>query len=1260
MSGNLGSRLLIAAALVFAIAPRSADAQVSDAAQCGTQLPACTTLRTNCCTRDFVGSSSQKAILIPMDRCHQQIANGGANAPTTSANAPSWCADNPGTSTNAMNRAYGLVYRLMQNNIPVYWIVNPTKSAPTNIVNNNNTTPATTPDARTKDVDFWVLSATGSTPTPTTALTNLAGTTPIKLMTLNNPGTATAALVASTNYSKNEFPVRGGAFLIAPDDRAAFDNFHKTQLGRVSCGTTGRDCYDFRDVWYYEVDPSAVFVWQDFTKPLSGGKYVEFQKQLPVAMRVDYEPPKVAVVSSGTLLPNFLSAAAINDLATGCAAGVLPAKSVGCSMNETDVQSNALITGGFTWLWLEKGSPSNCVLTNQKIRAFMTAGVGTYTAGNTIYFDGAISGFAEGCLTDLGTLGLTGTGLGVNNGAINETSANPLIVRYPSNLFSQYGDLDLNFSSGTVTYWDRVSGATSRYSATYNTAPVSLRRLMTYESNSNTDCSNHKDVHVVGAASSTTCDDASVAATADIQDMFSYGRYLNNSLNGVIFYSPGNNLTPGGQQAQLRMVLSSLIAMPPFIIDQTYTNIEVTRADPIIGSVGPAASSQRAIIQGTYEYRYDVGSDGVQRTVPRNAASVFVPDDIAGFTFPATKGHLRATKTASVTTAAEALNDNSGSDIVFDAGDSSTIPTVSFTGCAFPATGSCRNVWTTTQPGYLATNATERRVTVSDSNATVGTAMLPNAGTITYSAANKQDFIQRIMKGWDPNNSGTRVAQLGGIDRSTVAVIGPSPSYGSRPTIGYVGSTDGMLHAICMNDVSPCTPGMELWSYIPRVNLPNLRYNTARIDSSPRVLDVRANFYGTGTSIYTVLLFEAGNRPDTEDEVPAIYALDVSDPTRPNVLWEHATWDSSGTGTVFAPTLAACSSAVSCGRQTYTAVQGVTPLAASATARGTYALGEGLYLAAGQATIAGVTKNIVVAQTNNGGTGPAANVLTAIDIETGARVWQRVNKLDNFIAPRVAATINVPATGIPGGAVGIDKTLAGSNGFMTDIVAGDLYGNLWLVDPADGTSQVLSGANDVPLFQFTTDYHPIARPAIYAEGTTLYAVFATGGYADYSTNTLWGSNTTTQYVIGVDLDQTAGLPLTQLSPVGSVPINIPLVNLGNGFSQPRIIGTEVFVTTDTSNVNAATFGSSGVDTGFVTGFNFGTNVAITNIGQTRTGASALINDALAIFSSSGSKRQRLLDSGTGTAKDAASQTGVKTTAAREVTKTLRKLWLRTE
>ena len=1290
MSVTLGRPLLLVTFVVALAMPRSANAQVTDHAQCGTQLPACTTLRTNCCTRDFVGSSSQKAIIIPMDRCHQQIANGGANAPASgasAANSPDWCANSPGTSANAMNRAYGLVYRLMQNGIPVYWIVNPTKAANTNIVNPANSTPATTPDARTKDVDFWVLSSTGSTPLPAGPLTN--GTGPVDLATITGFGTGsgTVAPSASYAYGKNEFPVRGGAFLIAPDDRAAFNNFFKTALGRT-CGTSGLDCYNFSDVWMYEVDPSAVFVWQDFTKDLdtTTNKYVEYRKQLPVAMRVDYEPPRVAAVD-GNLLTSFLAAANLDDLDSGAGCtgtGLFAAKRVGCRMTEAAIQAGDLKTKGFNWLWLDgPNSSSSCTTTTAQIRDFMTAVIDPdpttlpdtgYSAGNAIFFNAAITTFAEQCTGDKGMLG-SSTGLTLSNGAINETSNDPLIVRFPSNLFSQYGDLDMNFASGSVTSWSHVSGTTELYHSSYDTAPFSLRRLMTYENTLGTDCKNHKDTHVVGAQSSTTCDNSADNTTsADHVDLFAYGRYRNNTQNGIIFYSPGNNLTPSGQQAQLRMVLSSLIAMPPFIVDQTFTNIEVSRADPIVATVGGV----RSIVQGTFEYKYDIGTDGKQRTVPRNTPSVFVPDDIVSFTFPATKGHLRATSTAaaSIGVTAQALT---AGTTVMDVGDSTTIPTVNNAGCV-TGTGfnlSCRNVWTSLEPGYLATDAAKRRVVVTDTHAQVGAAMLPDSDDITFSAANRQSFIQKILKGWDPLSTGTPTAQMGGIDRSTVAVIGPSASYTNRPTMGYVGSTDGMLHAICLNDVGVCDTGKILWSYIPRVNLRNLRFNTARVASSPKVLDVRANFYGT-SSIYTVLLFQAGSRPDTEDETPAIYALDISRPEDPRVIWEHATWDSSGTGAVFSPTLAACSTQTSCGRDDYAPAtdEGLTPGVTTATARGAYALGEGLSLAAGQALVVNPStsltsqKNVVIANTNNGGTGAAANIVTMIDIETGKRLWQRVNLLNNFIAPRTAATISVPETAVPHGVVPVDKTLVGANGFMTDIVVGDLYGNLWLVDPKDGTSKVCTGGpcatsstNEVPLFQFTSDYHPIAKPAIYVEGSTQFAVFGTGGYADFSTNKLWGSNTTTQYIIAVDLDQTGSLPLNETSSATLVPINIALANKGNAYSQPRIIGNEVFVTTDTSDVNAATFGSSGTNTGVVTSFNFQSDTPDTNYSAIRTGASALVNDTVggefAIFSSSGSKRQRLAN-GAGAARNAASRSGVSTTAPRQVTQTIRKLWLRTE
>jgi len=1180
---------------------RDARAQVSDHAQCGTTLPACTTLRTSCCTRDFDSTTAQRAILIPMDRCHQRVSNGGANAPSVSATAPAWCDDPAPTSANAMNRAYGLVYRLMQQKIPVYWIVNPTKGAPVLTVNDNNTNPATTPDARTKDVDFWVVSANSSPPGPTTSLTTLGTeTAPVKRMTLSNPGTGSATLVTADAYDRQQFPIRGGAFLIAPDDRAAFDAFHKTQLGRT-CGTSGQDCYDFRDVHMYEVDPTAKFVWQDYTQPLVASKYYEFTSQLPVAMRVDYTPPKIALVD-GNLLRNFLAAANLDDVDLGgtCRSGTITPNAVACRMSEADVQNNYLSLGGFNWLWLDIGSSSNCTATMARIRTFLTAVVGTYTAGNAMIFDSAIQTFAEKCTGDQGTLGRTGTGLAVTNGAVNETANDPIIVRYPSNLFAQYGDLPLNFSAGSVTNWGRVSGTTNLYNATYDTAPVTLRRLFTQENTAGTDCVNHDDTGLVGGASAAGCDSTALnTTTADVVDMYAYGRYLNSRINGVVFYSPGNNLTPSGQQAQLRMVLSSIIAMPPFTVEQVFTNTEVTRGNPIVATI----NGTEAVVQGSYEYHYK--TDGTtQYQVPNRIPGVYVRDDIAGFAFPFLKGHLRATALASVTTTAQTL---AAGTTIFDGANG--IPPVSFTGCGTNFTAGCRTVWTTIDAGTPGVTAPTVKFVHEGESGTVGTLMLPDSA---FTDADRKQFIQRILKGYDDGTG--LVSVLGGIDRSTVAVIGPGASVGStRPTIAYVGSTDGMLHAFCASVGGACTSlGQELWAYIPRVNLPTLRYNTARIDGSPRVLDVRGTFNGNST-IKTVLLFHTGGGDPTKPgETPGVYALDVTDPTRPTVLWEYTT----------------------------------------PAARGAYELGQGLTIAAGDAVVGGVSKNLALVQTNNGGTGGAASVVTALDLDSGVPAWQFVSTYPD--PPRLPANTAVPATAIPPGVVTIDKTVAGFNGFFTDIVVPDLYGRLWVLAP-DGTSRYQDAlSNPIPLFSFATDFHPLTKPAIYLRNGEQYAVFTTGGYADYAGTKSWGSYAANQYLVAVSLDTpiaSTTASLTDAAASGFVPIVEPIA--GSGYSQARIVGDDIFVSTDTSDVNAATFGTSASATGTLYAYTFGgASPGLASV-VVATGAGAIANSGQKLYSSSGSTRQEA-------SIVAASAVGTAVTAPTQVSQTLRKLWLRTE
>ncbi|MDQ3365005.1 MAG: hypothetical protein M3680_06225 [Myxococcota bacterium] len=1186
--------------LVGGVAPRDAQAQVSDEAQCGTSLPACTTLRTNCCTRDFVGSTAQKAVLIPVSRCHQPFVNGtNSGGPDVGNAAPKWCSDNPTTSAMAMTYAYGLVYRLMQNKIPVYWIVNPTKAPSTWGINSTSTA------AETKDVDFWVLSSAGTPPSPTGSLTAFTGTSPIKRLTITNPGTAFATLTTAATYSKNEFPLRGGAFMIAPDDRPAFDLFIRTQLGRSTCGS-GRDCYDFRDVYLYELDPTAKLVWQDYTQPLSAGKYYEFSQQVPVAMRIDYQPPKVAV-GGGSKMTTFLAEGNLNDLDTSsqCKDGNFQTPmAVGCQLSESDINNDKLAAGSFNNAWIDLDGPSSCTTFLTKLQNFATAVPNAQTAGNIIFFSDSIS-VAEQCTGKRGgMLGLANTGLSLYGSSINESNSTPFIVRYPANLFSQYGDLALDFSSGNVKGWDRRSGTTGLYSATFNTAPTTLRRLITQETSNTVGsrCANHKDLGVTGAASSATCDDASTAgADADFRDLFAYGRYLNTRRNGLVFYSPGNQITQNGQKAHMKLILSTLVAIPPFVVDQIFTNLEVTRASPVVATV----NGQEAIVQGSYEYRFK--TDGTtQYQIPRTISGVYVADDVANFTFPAFKGHLRATTASSITTTAGTL---SAGTVLFDAGADNMIPPVAFTGCATNFDGSCRTVWTTIAGGLKP----DTHFVHEGNHATVGAAMLPES---SYTEAHRRQFIQRILKGYDDGTG--YVSALGGIDRSTVAVIGPGASVGgSRPTIAYVGSADGMLHAICASIGPGCTSlGQELWAYIPRVNLSTLRYNTARIDGSPRVLDVRADFYGTGSTYKTVLIFQTGGGDPTKSgQTPAVYALDVTNPSAPRVIWEYTT----------------------------------------PTVRSTYELGNGLTVAAGEAIVGTAKQNLVVVQTNNGGSGGPANVITAIDTATGTRLWQFANLYPN--PPRVATSAAVPASGLPPGVTTIDKTVSGSNAFFTHIVAGDLYGNLWVIDPATGTSSYKNAANvSVPLFRFTTDFRPITKPAIYLRNGEQFAVFTTGGYADYSTTRGWGTYAATQYLVAVGLNTPSGttspaLPLTELSSSAFVPIN--QVIAGRGFGQARIVGDEVFVTTDTSDVNAATFGTSGTSTGTLYAYDFAATSSPLRTTVVATGAAAIANSGNKLYSSSGSKRQRATF-------DAKGVVGQSVTAPEEVTTMIRKLWLRTE
>lgn len=579
------------------------------------------------------------------------------------------------------------------------------------------------------------------------------------------------------------------------------------------------------------------------------------------------------------------------------------------------------------------------------------------------------------------------------------------------------------------------------------------------------------------------------------------------------------------------------------------SSTEVSRASPVIATL----SSTTAIVQGTYE-----SPTGLATTLS-DAAS------IGTWSFPWIRGHMRA-RTASTVTSASF----SSGTVLFDAGATGKIPAASAGACSAPYGGSCRAIFTNTNSTAASgtTFGTALNVKTLDySNSTTSTA-IGSQIVSGLTAANYVSIIQKILAG-----------SLGGVDRSTVAVIGPSSIAGNaaRPTIAYFGALDGELHAVCATiggttatktNVCPAL-GTELWAFLPRVELPLLKNNVGRIDGSVRVTDIFGDFstgLGNGTkSWHTILQFQTGFGIGT---TPAAYAIDVTDPASPSLLWE---------------------------------------VTAPGTSPGTVDFGAGLTTTEGPVLINGVTNNLAVFETNNGGTASAttaAVAATAIQSETGNKIWQFTY---SYPTPPRGNSADLPMAliGIPGGAVGVDLQ---SQGYFTDFVFGDLFGNLWRVNAATGVSR--NGAT-TPLFSFSTNLHPIgAPPAIYSDGTNEYAAFASGGYAD-PTSTAW--TTTGQRIIAVKLSYT-GSTLNETAGTGA---NMPINQLLSGaaasdksYAQALVVGNQLFVTSDSSDVNLSTYGTSGAITGHLTTVAISGAASTTVVSMTpvANGAGSVVND----------------------------------------------------
>ncbi len=197
------------------------------------------------------------------------------------------------------------------------------------------------------------------------------------------------------------------------------------------------------------------------------------------------------------------------------------------------------------------------------------------------------------------------------------------------------------------------------------------------------------------------------------------------------------------------------------------------------------------------------------------------------------------------------------------------------------------------------------------------------------------DTDRQFLIGWVLGFDGARERPwpLEGIDHSTPAVVGPpglppwyfgrhttqeerdaydrwrhSEAVAHRPTVAYVGSLGGMIHAFragrFRHGDDPRTPvkenrgyfeeqdygnGAELWAFVPPNNVSRLKFflradvvgGSPAVDASPAVYDIAARS-DTGPEFKTVLFSAQGEGGET------VFAVDVTDPEKPSFLWEYA------------------------------------------------------------------------------------------------------------------------------------------------------------------------------------------------------------------------------------------------------------------------------------------------------------------------------------------------------------------------------------
>ena len=466
----------------------------------------------------------------------------------------------------------------------------------------------------------------------------------------------------------------------------------------------------------------------------------------------------------------------------------------------------------------------------------------------------------------------------------------------------------------------------------------------------------------------------------------------------------------------------------------------------------------------------------------------------SSFIFPGWEGQLRAYDMTGVsfvagpsselqTIATSNLNDATGRDLIPGAGiywDAGTLLNDRDPGS--------RTIYTALRANGTVTNPLVRTNFLRTNIGNVST-----AGSLAWCLKDSNndnaglvDFIRGANRYW----------KLGDINHSTPVVVGPpagdsaymgagyadfKTTYATRAKVIYVGANDGMLH--CFDAAT----GEEIWGFIPYNLLPKLRNmyavdaaNSARYyvhdvycDGSPAVADVQINgvwktVLVTGQGPGSGSTLGGGN---VSGAINYYWALDITDPTNPQPLWEITHTYRSGNKTY--PTMGETWSTPAIGKVNH-----------SGTARWVAFMGSGY-------------DNVKDKNFNLGRRFYIVRIDTGAFITYTAEVGQ-VNTASLSGARAAYSYPNIIAT-IPGSPTAIDLD---GNGFTDSVFVGDLDGRLYRINMT-GTNP-----NGWTLTAIYTDYlyYPIVtKPAAWVdplEGGPARArvYFGTGGDDSAPTN----------------------------------------------------------------------------------------------------------------------------------------------------------------